>query len=159
MQLLENDGNARFRDTGTEHGGVFEQFQVGRGVALADVDGDGDLDAAVSASRAPARLLLARGAEGTWIQLDLRQDGKNPFAIGAHVSIEADGRRQIREVRSTSSYLSQSALTLHAGLAGSAEAMVTVRWPQAGTERFGPLAAGKRHLLRQGRGSVVQDKP
>jgi hypothetical protein len=159
MQLLENDGKARFRDTGTEHGEVFSKFLVGRGVALADVDGDGDLDAAVSASRAPAMLLLARGAEGTWIELDVRQQGPNPFAVGAMVTIEAGSRRQIREVRTTSSFCSQSWMTLHAGLAGAMEAVVTVRWPQGGWERFGPLAAGMRHRLERGAGTEVSQAP
>jgi len=153
MQLLENDGGARFRDTGTEHGAVFSTFLVGRGVALADVEGDGDLDAVVVASKGPVRLLLARGAEGTWIELDLRQPDGNRFALGAHVTIEAGKTVQTREVRSASSFLSQAALTLHAGLAGAGEAVVTVRWPQGGTERFGPLAAGKRHLLVKGEGT------
>jgi hypothetical protein len=151
-QLLENDGHARFRDTGAEHGTVFSHAMVGRGVALADVDGDGDLDAAVTTSRGPVWLLLARGAEGTWIQLDLRQPEGNRFAVGARVTIQAGGKRQTREVRSASSYASQSALPLHAGLAGADEALVTVRWPQGGSEVFGPLEAGKRHLILKGEG-------
>jgi hypothetical protein len=123
------------------------------------VDGDGDLDAAVTATTGPVRLLLARGAEGTWIQLDLRQPGGNPFALGARVTIHPELSRQIvltREVRSASSFLSQSALTLHAGLAGADKARVVVHWPQGGVEHFGPLGAGKRYLLSKGEGKAQE---
>jgi hypothetical protein len=46
----------------------------------------------------------------------LKKEGANPFAIGARVTIEAAGRRQVREVRSGGSYLSQNDLRAHFGL-------------------------------------------
>ncbi len=126
---------------------------MGRGLALADVDGDGDLDAVVTTSNGPARLLQARGARGSWIQLDLRQAGPNPFAIGAQVTIRAGGLTQVREVRSASSYLSQNDHTLHAGLGNQRRVQVDVLWPGGSSETFGPLSAGKRHLVVQGEGT------
>jgi hypothetical protein len=137
---------------GAQHGAIFSEPLVGRGLALADVDGDGDLDAVVTTSNGPARLLQARGARGSWIQLDLRQAGPNPFAIGAQVTIRAGGLTQAREVRSASSYLSQNDHMLHAGLGNQREAQVDVRWPGGDSETFGPLSARKRHLVLKGKG-------
>jgi hypothetical protein len=150
--LLENDGKGRFASVGERHGAIFSEQIVGRGLALADVDGDGDLDAAISVSESPARLLRATGATGAWIELDLRQPGPNPFAIGAQVTIRAGGLAQRREVRTASSYLSQNELTLHAGLAEEREATVEVRWPDGTHETFGPLPARQRHRLERGQG-------
>jgi len=152
MHLLENNGQGRFSEVGAQHGAIFSEQMVGRGLALADVDGDGDLDAAVNVSDGPARLLRAHGATGAWIQLDLREAGPNPFAIGAQVTIRAGERTQRREVRSASSYLSQNAHTLHAGLGEQREAHVEIRWPGGAVEAFGPLAARKRHRLVRGQG-------
>ncbi len=156
LHLLENNGQGRFREVGAQHGTIFSKPLVGRGLALADVDGDGDLDAVVTTSNGPVHLLQARGATGSWIQLDLRQAGPNPFAIGAQVTIRAGALTQIREVRSASSYLSQSDGTLHAGLGDQRQAQVDVRWPGGGSETFGPLAAGKRHRIVQGGGTAAE---
>jgi len=151
-QLLENTGKGRFRDVGSAHGAIFSERLVGRGLALADVDGDGDLDAVITTSGGRARLLLASGAVGSWIELDLRQKGPNPFAIGAWVTIRSGSRTQVREVRTSSSYLSQHDRILHAGLAGARQALVEVQWPGGPRERFGPLRAGRLHRLLRGTG-------
>ena len=151
-QLLENTGNGRFRDTGSAHGAIFSERLVGRGLALADVDRDGDLDAVMTTSRGRARLLLASGAAGSWIELDLRQKGPNPLAVGARVTLRSGSRMQVREVRTSSSYLSQNDRILHAGLAGAREALVDVQWPGGPREMFGPLRAGRLHRLQHGTG-------
>ena len=158
MQLLENDGSGRFRDVGRAHGQIFSKPIVGRGLATADVDGDGRLDAVVTSSQGPARLLRARGATGSWIELDLRQPGHNPFAIGARLTIVAGDLRQVREVRSASSYLSQNALTVHAGLGAVEEVSVIVQWPAGGTEMFQALTGGGRRILRQGAGRTLPSR-
>lgn len=153
LHLLENNGQGRFREVGARHGTPFSQPMVGRGLALADVDGDGDLDVLVTASNGRPRLLRASGAQGSWVQLDLRQAGPNPFAIGAQVTLHAGELTQVREVRTASSYLSQNDLTLHAGLGKQHEVTVQVRWPGGAEETFGPLPARRRHLLVKGEGT------
>ena len=66
-----------------------------------------------------------------WLQVDLRRASENRYGVGARIEVEAGGRRQIREVRAGSSYMSQSALTAHFGL-GSAKHVdrLIIRWPE-----------------------------
>jgi len=43
-QMFENLGSGKFRDVASDIGGGFDQPKVGRGLAVGDIDRDGDLD-------------------------------------------------------------------------------------------------------------------
>jgi hypothetical protein len=66
-----------------------------------------------------------------WVRLKLVGTVSNRDAIGAEVTLRADGRTQWRTVMPTKSYLSQSELPLTFGL-GRAERVesVEIRWPR-----------------------------
>ena len=104
-----------------------------RGLAVGDVDDDGDLDLLISNVDEVPTLLENRQRTGRhWVGFRLKKDGANPFCIGARVTLVAAGRRQIREVRSGGSYVSQSDLRAHFGLgAGTGPVDVEVRLGQS----------------------------
>jgi hypothetical protein len=128
---------------------------VGRGSAFGDFNNDGNLDLILTANGGPARLLKNEGGTGNnWIRLILEGDGvrSNRSAIGASVTIEADGKVLHRSVTSGRGYLSQSELPLTVGLGKSARVeRVVVRWPgkNGGTEELTNLALNKAHRLKQ----------
>jgi hypothetical protein len=68
--------------------------------------------------------------EAHWLQLQLHAAWGNPQAIGATVTLTANGITQCREVRSGGSYASSSDLRPLFGL-GSASRVdrLTIRWP------------------------------
>ena len=145
--LLENDGRGRFREVGADHGDAFERSVVGRGLAAADLENDGDLDLLLTVSRGRPLLLLASGAAGSWVELDLRQAGSNHAALGSRVTFRAGEHRSPREVRSASSYLSQNTRTLHAGLGDANALSLEVRWPDGARQRHARLPTNRRYRL------------
>ena len=73
-----------------------------------------------------------------WVKLKLIGTRSNRSGIGARVYCTTRSHRQMDEVRSGGSYLSQNDLRLHFGLGSAARAdSITVRWP-----------SGKKTLLR-----------
>ena len=116
---------------------------MGRGCAFADIDGDGDLDVALTENGGPARLLRNDGGTGHhWLRLVLEGDGKrsNRSAIGARVTLEAGGVQQRQQVTGGRGYLSQSELPLTFGL-GTVTKIDQVTIPTAGKMPAAPCAS------------------
>ncbi len=121
---------------------------VGRGVAYADIDGDGALEIVLTQIGGPPLLLKReQPAAGHWLRVALDGLPPNTDAIGAQVTVVAGGRRQTRTVMPTRSYLSQVEPVLSFGLgAASVVDAITVRWPDGTTVEVDPADADQ--LLR-----------
>ena len=147
-QLLLNQGGS-FRDVSESAGPGLSVQKVGRGLAVGDLDNDGDPDVVVSNVDDSPTVLENRQRTGHhWVAFQLRAATGNRFAIGARVTLEADGRRQIREVRSGGSYLSQSDLRPLFGLGDYAGPVdVEVLMPGGARYRWQGLASGRLHVL------------
>jgi hypothetical protein len=71
--------------------------------------------------------------------------------------VKAGARILVDEVRSGSSYISNSDMRVHFGL-GKADRIewVEVRWPGGLTERFANLPVDQIHVLKEGSGTAVE---
>jgi hypothetical protein len=156
-QLLLNAGG-RFRDVSAGAGGGLQLARVGRGLAVGDLDNDGDLDLVVNNMDDTPTLLENRQRTGRhWIAFRVTSNAPNRFGIGAKVSIEAAGVRQVREVRSGGSYLSQSDLRAHFGLGGQAGPVTAeVRMPGGGRWRWQGLPVDRLHVLELSEAARVE---
>ena len=136
-QLFLND-RARFIEVSDTAGGGLQIAKSSRGLAVGDLDNDGDLDLVVSNMDDAPTLLENRQQTGHhWVVVQLETPGPNRFAIGARVTIDAGGTRQVREVRSGASYLSQNDLRAYYGLGSySGTVDVEVRMPGGCTWRW-----------------------
>jgi hypothetical protein len=61
----------------------------------------------------------------------------------------------MQEVRSGGSYISQSDLRLHFGLAGAKKCELEVRWPTGQVEKFADVAADRIIRIVEGKGIVT----
>jgi enediyne biosynthesis protein E4 len=158
-QLFLNAGKASFRDIASEVGGGFDQPKVGRGLAYADFDRDGDVDLLLTTNNGPAYLYRNDQVSGNRsIRFRLVGTKSNRDAIGAKVRIFAGGSSQSRIVKGGSSYLSQSELPLTFGLEKRDRIeRVVVDWPSGRVEEYKNLAAGRCYECTEGKGISPQD--
>ncbi|MGB2713196.1 MAG: CRTAC1 family protein [Vicinamibacterales bacterium] len=155
-QLFLNQGNATFRDISSLVGPGFTQPKVGRGLAYADFDRDGDLDLLMTTNNGPAVLFRNDLASGNRsIRIRLVGTKSNRDAIGATVRIFHGDSSQSRVVRSGSSYLSQSELPLTFGVGrrDRVDRMV-ISWPSGRTEEFKEVPSGRTYEYVEGKGLV-----
>jgi len=153
-QLFLNQGGGKFQDVAGMTGGGFDSPKVGRGLAYADFDRDGDLDILLTTNNGPAYLYRNDQLAGNHsIRFELRGTKSNRDAIGAIVQLFAGDLRQSRMVHAGSSYLSQSELPLTFGL-GKRDKIdrVVIAWPSGLTEEYKDLRAGKTYKCQEAKG-------
>jgi hypothetical protein len=152
-QLYRNLGGGRFREVSREVGGPLLEAKSSRGTAFGDYDNDGDMDVLVVNLDDRPTLLRNDTAGGRWITVRLEGTQSNRDAIGARVTLEAAGSRQIAEVRSGGSYLSQNDVRVHFGL-GNTQLVdrLTIRWPNGRTETAAGLMSNRFYRAREGGG-------
>ena len=129
IKLLRNLGKY-FRDWSPACGDLTDPI-VGRGLALADLDGDGDLDIVAGNNGGKVRFLRNDIAVGHhWLRIRLVGKAPNTQGIGAMIHVTAAGLTQRRLVVTGGSYASQGDLVQTIGLGDSTSVdEVTVTWP------------------------------
>jgi hypothetical protein len=109
------DAKDRYHDVAAEIG--IEDRQVSRGIAIADVDGDGRLDYAVAKQWAASTFYRNRSKDvGSFVSFRLLLPGGYP-AIGASVSVHLpDGRRLTGQVDGGTGHSGKRGPEVHFGL-------------------------------------------
>ena len=118
--LYHNLGNGKFEDISRSSGPAITSKWSGRGLAIADLFNDGQQAAVIAnMSARPSMLVNQRPTKNHWVELKTVGTKSNRDGIGARITIQAGGRKQVQEVRSGSTYNSSSDLRVHFGLGGA----------------------------------------
>jgi hypothetical protein len=154
-QVFANEGGARFRDLSPSNPALCGTPNVARGLACADLDGDGALDLLVTAVAGRARLLRNVAPDrGRWLMVRALDPALKRDAYGAVVRVSAGGARRVGLVNPGHSYLCNSDVRAHFGLGPSAGFdAIEVTWPDGMTESFPGGAADRVVVLSRGAGS------
>ena len=106
--LLANDGTGKFDFVWPNRSGV-KLMDDSMGLAVDDIDFDGDLDAIVGVHSNKTRTLTNQANPTAWWKLAIAGPAGNPTSVGARAMVTRQaGSEQLHEIRAGGSYLSQS---------------------------------------------------
>jgi hypothetical protein len=151
------EGAITFEDVSHAAGPGMPGLKVSRGVAVADYDGDGDLDLAVNnMDDAPDLLRNDSRPLGDWLAVRTRGTLSNRDGYGTRVVLVTSQGRQVREVRASRGYLSSSDPAIFFGLEGEhGQVSLELRWPSGRHESFAVESVNRRLDLVEGQGQAL----
>lgn len=132
-------------------GDYFQQRYVGRGVATADIDDDGDLDVLMVNQNSPCELLKNESERGNWLKCTFRGHAANRRGVGCRVVVEtANGNKRCAELCGGSSYASSMQPCLAIGLGDEKGPLkVTVYWPGKETQVLNNVSVNQSIVIEQ----------
>lgn len=124
--VFKNNGDLTFKDKSADWG-----LTIGtnsNGAAYGDLDNDGDVDLVINNLNEPATI-LENTSNKNYFCFKLTGPEKNPFAIGAKVTIKTKNGDQVQELNPSRGYASSSDFKLCFGV-GDADTVysITVQW-------------------------------
>ena len=145
-RVFRNVEGKRFEDVSAGVGLEFQQAGMHRGVAFADFDNDGRVDAVVSVINGPAKLFHnVSSGEAHWLAIRLRGVHANRQALGAVVRLHLpDGRDLYNHATTSVGYACSSEALVRFGLGANRVAdRIEIRWPGGGVQQVAKVAADR----------------
>jgi len=157
--LYRNNGNGTFTDLSASAGPGITTSASARGLAVGDLWNDGRISVVISnMSARPSLLVNDVRSSNHWIAIKTVGSKSNRDGIGARIVVKMGKRTLVDEVRSGSSYDSNSDVRVHFGLGAATKIEeLKIRWPSGLVERFDNLRVDTIHILKEGTGTAVRD--
>ena len=145
-RVFRNVEGKRFEDVSAGAGPEFQQAGMHRGVAFADFDNDGRVDAVVSVVNGPAKLFRnVTGGDSHWLAIRLHGRRSNRQGLGAVVHVRLpDGRDLYNHATTAVGYACSSEALVRFGLGSNRVAQsIEIRWPGGGVQQISNVAGGR----------------
>lgn len=156
-QLFRNLGNGTFAEVTRTAGAGMQVVKSSRGVAFADFDNDGRMDAVVVNMDDTLTLLhnTTRNANH-WLTVQTVGTRSNRDGLGTRLRLFASGRIQVREVKTCGSFASANDPRVHFGL-GAARMIerLEVIWPSGTKQTFTNVPVDHFIVVREETGLKV----
>jgi hypothetical protein len=149
--LLWNSGQGWVKAPGPAGEGALGGKLVARGIAVADVAGDGNLDILIAQNGGPPRLLRNdRRSHNAWLRIDLVGTHCQRDAGGARVEVHTPRDVLVQTMEPATGFMAQSEKTLTFGL-GSDDRVrkVVVRWPSGVVQEVKPPGVNRRLVITE----------
>ncbi|HEY4245631.1 MAG TPA: CRTAC1 family protein [Lacunisphaera sp.] len=143
--------NHRWLPATVPEGSTWTLPVVARGIALADIDGDGDDDVIIAQNNGPAIVLRNDQRSGQpWLRLHLIATRSQPDAGGARVEIRTPRRIFTRTVAPAMGFMAQSDSDLTFGLGEDTRIQqIVIQWPSGQRQELRPTAIDQTITIRE----------
>ncbi len=145
---FRNLGDLRFEDVSAGWG--LDEEGVSYGAAVGDFDRDGDPDLIVLEMGEEVSLFRNDRKGGSRVAIALRGQKSNRLGTGAHLTLDAGGKRQFFELQPDRGFMSGDEPVVLAAL-GNAKKIdrLEIRWPGRGRQVLENLPAGFRYEIQE----------
>ena len=153
--LLRNLGNGTFADVSSQSGPGILQARSSRGLAVGDLDNDGDLDlVVVNLDSTPSILRNDGGNARNWLIVKLSGTKSNRLGLGARIKASAGTLQMIRQATTAGSIFSGSDSRVHFGLGSATQADLEICWPSGKVQTLRGVSANQILDVDEDRGIV-----
>jgi hypothetical protein len=161
LLMYRNLGKGQFAKVSDSLGPDFMRPVVGRGLATADFDNDGDTDIVVNVRDDYPELLRNDGGNANhWLEILLIGTRSNRDGIGASLKLTSEGFVHVEQAKGGTSYMSASDPRILFGLGKRTKIdSLQITWPSGQVDRLTNVPVDRIIAVKEGTGIVPRQFP
>jgi hypothetical protein len=153
-KIFRNNGDLTFTERSDEWG--FTAEDISQGMAVADLDGDGDLEVIINRMNDEAAIYENTGS-GDRIAVRLKGKSPNTQAVGAKLELQGGSAgRQSRQIISGGDYVSGSDLMVTFAADTGTNHSLTITWPDGTRSEIDSLRVNRVYQIDE---TVIEKQP